>query len=72
MQRCHTYKIAVSKYILWGVGGGGGGQDGSEQRIKVFVTIFFLGGEGGGGSGGGGRIGGQSSRVDANREVKFL
>ena len=75
MQRCHTYKIAVSKYIHWGVGGGGGGgggggQDGCERRIKVFVTIFFFlgGGVGAGGVG----LGGQGSRVDVNREVKFL
>ena len=66
MQRCHTYKIAVSKYILrehWGGGGSGWGcQDGCERRIKVFVKIqkniyifffiFFGGGRvGGGGSG---------------------
>ena len=56
-----------SQNIHWGVGGG---QDGCERRIKVFVTIFFFGG--GVGSGGGGRVGGQGSRVDVNREVKFL
>ena len=39
MQRCHTYKIAVSKY-----------QGRCEQRSEVFVnTFFFLGGGGGGG-----------------------
>ena len=51
MQRCHTYKIAVSKY-----------QGRCEQRSEVFVKtfffvfFFFLGGGGGGGvrSGGGG------------------
>ena len=62
MQRCHTYKIAVSKYIQrehWG-----GVQHGCERRIKVFVKIhfffifyFFFGG------GGGGRVG---VRVDVN------
>ena len=46
MQRCHTYKIAVSKY-----------QGRCEQRSEVFVkTFFFLGGGGGQvGGGGGGR-----------------
>ena len=53
MQRCHTYKIAVSKY-----------QGRCEQRIEVFVKTFFsfLGGGGGGGgvrSGGGGGGGGR-------------
>ena len=50
MQRCHTYKIAVSKY-----------QGRCEQRSEVFVKtffffFFFLGGGGGqvGGGGGGG------------------
>ena len=40
MQRCHTYKIAVSKY-----------QGRCEQRSEVFVKTFFflLGGGGGGG-----------------------
>ena len=51
MQRCHTYKIAVSKY-----------QGRCEQRSEVFVkTFFFLGGGGGGsgqGGGGGGSQGG--------------
>ena len=37
MQRCHTYKIAVSKY---------------RGRSEVFVKTFFLGGGGGGGGGG--------------------
>ena len=57
MQRCHTYKIAVSKY-----------QGRCEQRSEVFLKIqkkkknffFFLGGGGGGGGG---------VRVDVN-EVK--
>ena len=49
MQRCHTYKIAVSKY-----------QGRCEQRSEVVVKIkkkkyyfilFFLGGAGGGGGG---------------------
>ena len=63
MQRCHTYKIAVSKY-----------QDRCEQRSEVFVKtfffffFFFLGG-GGFRSGGGGRGG---HRVDVNKELKFL
>ena len=52
MQRCHTYKIAVSKY-----------QGRCEQRSEVFVKIqkkifFFLGGGGGGRWGGGGGSGG--------------
>ena len=59
MQRCHTYKIAVSKY-----------QGRCEQRSEVFVKtfffffffFFFLGGGvrsgGGGGGGGGGSQGG--------------
>ena len=53
--RCHTYKIAVSKYqgrceqrsevfvktffFFFWVGGGGGSQGGCEQRIEVFVKI---------------------------------
>ena len=46
MQRCHTYKIAVSKY-----------QGRCEQRSEVFVkTFFFLRGGGGGGSGWGVRV----------------
>ena len=59
-----------SQNIYTGGWGGGGGQDGCERRIKDFVTIFF--GGGGVGSGGGGRVGGQGSRVNVNREVKFL
>ena len=57
MQRCHTYKIAVSKY-----------QGRCEQRSEVFVKLFFffffffLGGGGGGGG----------HRVDVNKELKFL
>ena len=57
MERCHTYKIAVSKY-----------QGRCEQRSEVFVKIpkkffyyfFFLGGGGdrGGGEGGGVGLGG--------------
>ena len=47
MQRCHTYKIAVSKYIYrehwvsgWGdrVGGGGGG----GVRVDVNREVTFL------------------------------
>ena len=52
MQRCHTYKITVSKY-----------QGRCEQKSEVFVKIqkkffffFFLGG--GGGGGGGDQVGG--------------
>ena len=49
MQRCHTYKIAVSKY-----------QGRCEQRSEVFVKtcffFFFFGGGGGGQSGGRGRV----------------
>ena len=83
MQRCHTYKIAVSNIFKEttggggsGSGGGGGGQDGCEQRIKVFVKIqknilLFFGGVSGreGGSDRGGRVG---VRVDVNEELKFL
>ena len=54
MQRCHNYKIAVSKY-----------QGRCEQRSEVFVIFFFfffffLGGgvRSGGGGGGGGSQGG--------------
>ena len=87
MQRCHTYKIAVSKY-----------QGRCEQRSEVFVKtfilfyfLFFWGGGGGGGSGRGGghrvdvnkvfvkikksgRVGGGGGgvRVDVNEELKFL
>ena len=60
MQRCHTYKIAVSKY-----------QGRCEQRSEVFVKtffFFFLGG--GSGRGGGEGVGGH--RVDVNKELKFL
>ena len=60
MQRCHTYKIAVSKY-----------QGRCEQRNEVFVKtffffffFFFLGG-GGGGQVGGEGVGGH--RVDVNK-----
>ena len=46
MQRCHTDKIAVSKY-----------QGKCEQRSEVFVkTFFFFGGGGGGGGAGGHRV----------------
>ena len=51
MQRCHTYKIAVSKY-----------QGRCEQKSEVFVKIqkknFFFWGGGGGGGRGGGPLGG--------------
>ena len=60
MQRCHTYKIAVSKY-----------QGRCEQRSEVFVKtffffFFFLGGgvRSEGGEGG--------HRVDVNKELKLL
>ena len=63
MQRCHTYKIAVSKY-----------QGRCEQRSEVFVKtfFFFLGGGGGvrswGGGvegwGGGGSTGGCEQRIE--------
>ena len=63
MQRCHTYKIAVSKY-----------QGRCEQRSEVFVKtffFFFFFFEGGGvWSGGGGS--GWGVRVDVNEELKFL
>ena len=70
----HLQNCSLKIYTLggWGVGG----QDGCERRIKVYVTIFFFFFWGGGvGSKGGGRVGGgggQGSRVDVNREVKFL
>ena len=51
VQRCHTYKIAVSKY-----------QGRREQRSEVLVkTFFFFFGGGGGGQVGGG--GGRGWRV---------
>ena len=58
MQRCHTYKIAVSKY-----------QGRCEQRSEVFVKtfffffFFFLGGGSGRGGGGGGQVGGGGGGV---------
>ena len=71
MQRCHTYKIAVSKY-----------QGRCEQRSEDFVKIqkkkkkfffffffFFLGG---GGQVRGGDVRGGGHRVDVNKELKFL
>ena len=60
MQRCHTYKIAVSKY-----------HGRCEQRSEVFVKIiilFFIF------WGGGGQVGGDvwgGHRVDVNKELKF-
>ena len=64
VQRCHTYKIAVSKY-----------QGRCEQRSEVFVKIqkkkyffFFFGG----GGARGGCWGGGGHRVDVNKELKFL
>ena len=64
MQRCHTYKIAVSKY-----------QGRCEQRSEVFVKLFFFF-WGGGGGGGGGQVGGGGGegghRVDVNKELKFF
>ena len=62
----HLQNCSLKIYTL---GGWGGGQDGCERRIKVFVTFFFWGG---GGRVRGGRVGGQGSRVDVNREVRFL
>ena len=69
VQRCHTYKIAVSKY-----------QGRCEQRSEVFLKTFFffffffggggVGGQVGGGGGGGEGWGGH--RVDVNKELKFL
>ena len=41
MQRCHTYKIAVSKYQ-------GRCEQRSEVFVKTFFFFFFLGGGGGG------------------------
>ena len=68
MQRCHTYKIAVSKY-----------QGRCEQRSEVFVKtfffffFFFFGGGGGGGvrSGGeGGSQGGCEQRIEVFVKIK--
>ena len=67
VKRCHTYKIAVSKY-----------QGRCEQRSEVFVKIqfffffffFFFWGGGGGGGSGRGDVGGVH-RVDVNKELKF-
>ena len=66
MQRCHTYKIAVSKY-----------QGRCEQRSEVFVKItkkniyiFFC--RGGGQVGGGGDVRRGGHRVDVNKALKFL
>ena len=59
VQRCHTYKIAVSKY-----------QGRCEQRSEVFVKtfffffFFFLGGGSGRGGGGGGSQGGCEQRIE--------
>ena len=46
MQRCHTYKIAVSKYQ-------GRCEQRSEVFVKTFFFFFFLGGGQVGGGGGG-------------------
>ena len=61
MQRCHTYKIAVSKY-----------QGRCEVFVKTFFFFFFFfwGGGGSGRGGGGEGVGGH--RVDVNKELKFL
>ena len=59
MQRCHTYKIAVSKY-----------QGRCEQRSEVFCENFFFFFFWGGGGGGGGQVGGEGvggHRVDVNK-----
>ena len=70
MQRCHTYKIAGSKY-----------QGRCEQRSEVFVKIhfffsffFFWGGgvRSGEGCSGGGRGRVEGVRVDVIEELKFL
>ena len=64
MQRCHTYKIAVSKY-----------QGRCEQRSEVFAIFFFFFFffflRGGGGVRSGGGLG-WGVRVDVNEELKFL
>ena len=66
MQRCHTYKIAISKY-----------QGRCEQRSEVFVKPFFFffffggGGQvGGGGGGGGGSQGGCEQRIEVFVKIK--
>ena len=58
MQRCHTYKITVSKY-----------QGRCEQRSEVFVKTFFFFLRGGSVGGSGSDWG---VRVDVNEELKFL
>ena len=73
MQRCHTYKIAVSKYP-------GRCEQKSEVFVKTFFFFFFFfgGGSGRGGGGGGSQGGCEQSfcgggvRVDVNEELKFL
>ena len=40
--------------------------------MTIFFFFFFLGGGGGSGQGGVVGLGGQGSREDVNREVKFL
>ena len=70
MQRCHTYKIAVSKY-----------QGRCEQRSEVFVKIhffyffffyFYFFFFGGGGEGQVRGMFGGGHRMDVNKELKFL
>ena len=76
MQRCHIYKIAVSKYqgrcenffFLFFLGGGGGGgvRSGGEGVGGHRVDVNLGGGEGVAGLGWGGEV-----RVDVNEELKF-
>ena len=60
MQRCHTYKIAVSKY-----------QGRCEQRNEVFVKTFIFFEGGGGQVRGWGGLG-LGVPLDVNKELKFL
>ena len=64
MQRCHTYKIAVSKYQ-------GRCEQRSEVFVKTFFFFFFFFFWGGGVRSGEGR-GWEGHRVDVNKELKFL
>ena len=57
MQRCHTYKIAVSKYQ-------GRCEQRSEVFVKTFFFFFFFGGGGQVGGGGGGSQGGREQRIE--------
>ena len=63
MQRCHTYKIAVSKYQ-------GRCEKRSEVFVKTFFFFFFFFGGGGGGGGEGGSQGGCEQRIEVFVKIK--